>query len=123
MRLQQSPIRGTCLPTSFAMAMGIPVADIFAALGHDGSEVLWPDLPEPTCQRGFHVQELIRLAVKCGWSVTPIERTGAGYCLVDVPAGRDRPYTVDGTIYLRKNTATAAASQDEVRALVEGGFR
>jgi ATP-dependent DNA helicase RecG len=57
------------------------------------------------------------------WSVTPIERTGAGYCLVDVPAGRDRPYTVDGTIYLRKNTVTTAASPDEIRALVEGGFR
>jgi ATP-dependent DNA helicase RecG len=57
------------------------------------------------------------------WSVTPIERGGAGYYLVDVPAGRDRPYTVDGTIYLRKDAATATASPDEIRGLVEGGFR
>ncbi len=56
-------------------------------------------------------------------SVTPIEREGAGYCLVDVPAGRDRPYTVDGIIYVRKGAATAAAKPDEIRALVEGGFR
>ena len=73
MRLQQPPVRGTCLPTSFAMAMDVSVIDVLNALGHDGSEIVWPNLPEPTCRRGFHIQELIRLAMQWGWSVTPVE--------------------------------------------------
>jgi ATP-dependent DNA helicase RecG len=57
------------------------------------------------------------------WSVTSIEREGASYCLVDVPSGRDRPYTVEGTIYVRRGSETVAATQNEIRSMVESGFR
>ena len=57
------------------------------------------------------------------WSVTPIDRAGTGYVVVDVPAGRDRPYTVDGTIFIRRDGETVVGSSDEIRRLVEGGFR
>ena len=51
--LQRPPVRGTCLPTSFAMAMDRPVEIVAKCLGHDGSTVVWPDLPEPTCRAAF----------------------------------------------------------------------
>jgi len=57
------------------------------------------------------------------WSVSPGEQEGRGYCMVDVPTGRDRPYSVQGTIYVRRGATTVAASPEEVRRLVEGGFR
>lgn len=61
------------MPTAFAMALGVPVAAIIAALG-DGQEIICPDLPPPIGQRGYHIQELIHYAVNRGYSVTPFER-------------------------------------------------
>jgi hypothetical protein len=47
------------LPTAFAICLGIDVEDIFKWLGHDGSEIIYSDTPEPYCRRSFHPQELI----------------------------------------------------------------
>ena len=61
------------MPLAFAMALDMPVADLLAAIGHDGSEVAFPGLPEPACRRCFHIQELIQVALARGFAVTPIE--------------------------------------------------
>jgi len=55
------------------MALNIAVEDIFKELGHDGSLIMWSDLPEPMCRRGFHIQELIEIALRRGFAVTPFE--------------------------------------------------
>ena len=34
-----------CMPLAFAMALDMPVADILAAIGHDGSEIVFPTFP------------------------------------------------------------------------------
>lgn len=73
MILQRRLNHGQCLAVSFAMALGIPVQDIFDELGHDGSEILWPHLPEPQCRCSFHPQELIEIALRRGFAVTPFE--------------------------------------------------
>ena len=62
-----------CMPVAFAMALDMPVADLLAAIGHDGSEIVFPALPEPLCRRCFHVQELIQVALARGLAVTPVE--------------------------------------------------
>lgn len=67
------PNRWSCSVTSAAMAMDITVPDIISLIGHDGSEVIYPDLPEPMCRAGFDIQEIIDVALQMGWSVTPIE--------------------------------------------------
>ncbi len=61
------------MPLAFAMALDTPVADLLAAIGHDGSEVVFPTLPEPSCRRCFHIQELIQVALSRGFAVTPVE--------------------------------------------------
>ena len=71
-RLQQVSEPGLCLPTSFAMAIGIPVARLLDRL-HGWHTVLFPDLPEPLCWRGIHIQEIIRLVLNMGYAVTPCE--------------------------------------------------
>jgi len=73
MILQFQPNRWSCLATSFAMALDIPVAQFFDLVGHDGSEILYPELPEPVCRRGIHVQEAIEVAWTLGYSSTPFE--------------------------------------------------
>lgn len=73
MKLEQKPNRWSCLLTSFAMAFDMPTAALQPLVGHDGGSVLWPDLPEPQCRRGFHPHEFTRLALEMGLSVTPLE--------------------------------------------------
>jgi hypothetical protein len=73
MRLQRQPNRWSCLPTAFAMALDVPVEEFLRRIGHDGSDIAFPAEPEPMCRRGFHIQECIEVALKLGYSVTPIE--------------------------------------------------
>ena len=52
-----------------------------------------------------------------------LEKAGGEYCcLVDVPAGRDRPYTVNNKIFVRRGKTTLVASTDELRRIVESSF-
>lgn len=63
----------SCLPTAFAIILDKPVQDVFDFLGHDGSEILWRDLPEPLCRRSFHIQEMYDYAIARDHMVMPIE--------------------------------------------------
>lgn len=73
MKLQRKPQRWLCAATAFAMALDMPVDEVLARVGHDGSEIVYPDLPEPMCRRGVHRQELIDIVMAQGYAVTPIE--------------------------------------------------
>ena len=46
-----------CLLHAFQTVTGL---NLIERLGHDGSEIIYPDLPEPICRRGFHTQELFK---------------------------------------------------------------
>lgn len=72
MKLQIQHERWQCAVTSFAMALNIPVADLIERVGHDGGEVIFPDLPEPTKRRSHNIHELIQVALEMGYSVTPV---------------------------------------------------
>lgn len=73
MKLQRSPNRWSCLPTAFAMVLGEPVDHVIKWLGHDGSQICWPELPEPNCRIGFHIQELIDYCMYNNYTVTPLQ--------------------------------------------------
>lgn len=106
-----------------------PLAEVAQAvcafLNAEGGTALVESGPQPVAALVNAIESELRekLHPPAIWSVTPIEREGAGYCFVDVPAGRDRPYTVDGVIYVRKDATTTAADPEEIRGIVEGGFR
>ena len=57
------------------MAAMITPEEMIKRIGHDGSEILWPNLPEPRCRRAFHLQECIN-AVQREFAVTPFELSG-----------------------------------------------
>ena len=71
---EKSPNGWSCLPTAFAIVLGVPVKNIIDFLNHDGSEVLWPNLPEPRCRRSFHVQEVINYCLANNYAVTESHR-------------------------------------------------
>ena len=72
-KLQIKPNRWSCSVTALAMTLETPVQQIIDEIGHDGSQIVYPDLPEPMCHRGFHSQELIHIAWQHGFNVTPFE--------------------------------------------------
>ncbi len=66
-------IEAGCLLYSFAAILEIDPAVLIEELGHDGMEVIWPELKKPYCFKGFHIQELIDVSMHRGFSVTEIQ--------------------------------------------------
>lgn len=63
MKLVRKPNRWSCLPTAFSIVYDIPLEVVIERIGHDGSAILWPDLPEPLCRQGFIIEELQYVAL------------------------------------------------------------
>lgn len=73
MKLQASPNWWSCLPTAFAIALDTPVRQLFAEIGHDGSELVFPQLEEPYSRRAFSPQELIDPCLRRGYCPLLVE--------------------------------------------------
>jgi len=87
MKELKTPNSWSCLPTAFAIALEVPLEAVLAIVGHDGSEERFKSLPDPQRRRGFHHQELVKMCVEDGMSVTPIELIPA-----IAPYGEPIPY-------------------------------
>lgn len=72
-KLQYQPNLWSCLPTAFAMCFGIEVERLMSYVGHDGSEIIWPELLEPYCRRGYHIQEMVEVGLMRDYTVLAIE--------------------------------------------------
>lgn len=55
------------------MVMGCSVEKIFKFLGHDGSEIIWPELKEPLSRHSFGFNEMMYFCWHEGWITTIIE--------------------------------------------------
>jgi hypothetical protein len=73
MQLNRTINRWSCLPASFGTVFGLTLEEMFKAIGHDGSTVVFPELEDPERRRAFHPQEMIDVAENLGYVVTPIE--------------------------------------------------
>ena len=50
----------TCLPTALEYVTGVPRHIIMAEIGHDGSQIVRPENPEPRNHKGFHMMEQVK---------------------------------------------------------------
>lgn len=64
MKVQLKPNAWSCVLTAFAMAIDLGYPELISVVGHDGSEIINPDVGDPAGRRGFHQQELIQA---CWW--------------------------------------------------------
>ena len=94
MKLQKQPNRWSCLPTSFAILLNIDVSNIFDFLGHDGSDILWPDLDDPYCRRSFHLQEMVNYCLSTNHCVTTVTPK-----LGLVPSGSDDVHVYENILF------------------------
>lgn len=93
MKIQIQPNKWSCLPTAFAIATGIPIEKIIEYVGHDGSDIIFPEYEEPYCRRSFHPQELIDVCLQKNFMVVPIEKQPkviAKHSIHNVPMHRNR---------------------------------
>lgn len=58
MKPQQQPNEWSCLPTAFAIVLDVPIRELIARIGHDGTEKYFPHLFAPYCYRSFHVEDI-----------------------------------------------------------------
>lgn len=74
MIIQQVDNNWSCVPAAFATATGIPLDELLEVIGHDGSHLIFPDLEEPYCRRGFNGQELVTALFCFGWLAVQVEK-------------------------------------------------
>ena len=103
MILQKQPNRWSCLVTAFAMALDTPLDELIRLLGHDGSEIIFPNNNDPHNRRSFHPQEILDVAEEyyCKtfivYEATPTISDGKIEIPIDMP--KDRMYDImDGEI-------------------------
>ena len=65
--------RWSCTTASLAMILEEPEENIFDEIGHDGSRMIDPQMPEPLGRVGFHPQEIIDYCLAAGYSATPYQ--------------------------------------------------
>ena len=63
----------SCTACAFAMACYITLEEFIEKVGHDGSEIMFSDLPEPLCRKGFPFPECIQVCLRLDLTVTPID--------------------------------------------------
>ena len=62
-----------CLLASAAMVLDVHPDVLTELIGHNGTEIIFPELPEAINKRGFHTQEIIDCAIEYGYAVTEIQ--------------------------------------------------
>lgn len=63
-----------CTLVAFSQALECPVDTLIQCLGHDGKRVVFPELAEPKCYAGFHIQEWVDVCRKLGFALVLIEK-------------------------------------------------
>jgi hypothetical protein len=75
------------------MALDIPTREFFSLVGHDGSKIIDPQLPDPMARAGIHFQEAIDVAWSLGFAPTPFELFPTA---ITVPGQEPRVITFPG---------------------------
>lgn len=61
-----------CLLYSAAMILEVPVSDLIAEIGHDGMELIWPDVEGSEKYKGISFDEIIDCFISRGRALVPI---------------------------------------------------
>ncbi len=73
MKLQNNHTPWGCLLSSAAMVLDIDRSELIKLIGHNGGKIVFAEMPEPANRQGFHIQEIVDIAVVHGYSVMAIE--------------------------------------------------
>ena len=66
MHLVKNPNEWSCMLASFSMLLNESMETLVEEIGHDGSEIWWPDHVGCNKYRSFHIQEFLDVCFKRG---------------------------------------------------------
>lgn len=72
MQLVRNPNSWSCLLASVAMVLEMTIEELIEEVGHDGSEIVCPDLKSPGNRKAFHIQEFISIILEKGFAITDV---------------------------------------------------
>lgn len=58
MVIRTQPNNWSCTVAATATVLDIEISTLVELIGHDGSEIVFDDLPDPLCRRSFSLQEI-----------------------------------------------------------------
>ncbi len=73
MKLIRQPNSWSCTLAAAAMVFDSTIEELIKYIGHDGSEIIVPSLKPPGCYKGFHIQEIVDVALLFNYALVPIE--------------------------------------------------
>lgn len=73
------------------MLLDHSIQEVIQGIGHDGSEIIWPEKRDPLRRRGFHIQEVYHYALCSGYALIPYDL--APSCAPDFSG---KPYILRG---------------------------
>lgn len=85
MELQKQANGWSCGITSLSMLLGESVESLAKRIGHDGSGIILPDLPDPYRRRTFHMNEFVDVCHDRGYTL--VEIPAISHQAQDTPAG------------------------------------
>ncbi len=94
---QVSPNRASCIVTSAAIVLGVPVEELINQIGHDGTDLAFPDLPIPRCYQSFSINEIVFALYERGYSCTPFSQIGA--CVEQISGRTHNVHLPNGIMY------------------------
>ena len=62
----------SCYLDATVKCTGVHEGQLLSLIGHDGSEIIAPHLPEPFCRRGFHPYSVAIAMLNLGWVMSTI---------------------------------------------------
>jgi len=98
------------------MALGITNDEFFEHAGHDGGEIIFPEVDDPFCRRGFHISEAVVVAIKLGFTATPVELNP---CIVANGAEGAYPVVYGRSKLSQTNDAVFKAIIDQSKGVIE----
>lgn len=122
MKCQTQPNQATCFVTAFAIALGVPVAELIEQIGHDGLEVIHKGNPKPYCYRGHHTQELIFACFQRGYAVTQFEPLPT-LASLDSVVNSPTPWWFEQMMACRQGVLIGEISPDRIHTLAWSPFR
>ena len=99
----KNPNAWSCLPAAFATALQVPIEAILAIVGHDGGEITHAGLGEPLCRRGFHPQEMIKMCLEDGMSVTRVELFPTSVPIISSAPYEPKQFNTGGWDWFKQN--------------------
>ncbi len=62
-----------CYLDAIVKATGIDESELLTDIGHDGSQILYPELRPPFCYKGFNCDHLALILLRYGWGVVSVQ--------------------------------------------------